>query len=98
MHNLGFKIVRGRGECKSCMSHVHNCHCALLIQMLKDPDSSIRQIWYLDGATATGSLSHPDHGGIGRLQSLDWTSGLDWWTGLVDWTGGLTLKIIFYAF
>ena len=32
---------------------------------------------------------------LGRLQSLDWTSGLDWWTGLVDWTGGLTLKTIF---
>ena len=26
---------------------------------------------------------------IGRLQSLDWTSGLDCWTGLVDWTAGL---------
>ena len=26
---------------------------------------------------------------LGRLQSLDWTSGLDWWTGLVDWTRGL---------
>ena len=51
----------------------------------------LRQQYYLQITRNWLNLSV----GVGRQQSLDWTSGLDWWTGLVDWTGGMTLKITF---